>query len=67
MTIILNDQTTKLPSDNMTVYDLMKWKKISSQGTAVAINDKLIKQDLWPVTNLKELDHVAVISAFYGG
>lgn len=67
MTIILNDVPVKLPNDLMNIEELVKWKGISSQGTAVALNDKLIKQDQWSVTTLKELDRVTVISAAYGG
>lgn len=67
MTILLNDNPVTLPNDYMTVADLVKWKEIPSQGTAIAINNKLIKQDAWKVTNLKEDDQITVISAAFGG
>lgn len=67
MTILINDNPVKLPNDFMTIADLVKWKEIPSQGTAIAVNNKLVKQELWPVTNLKENDLVTVISAAFGG
>lgn len=67
MTILLNDIPIKLPCNTMTVADLVKWKQIPSQGTAIAINDKLIKQDQWSVKRLEEMNQVTVISAAFGG
>ena len=67
MTILLNDNPVKLPNDYMTVADFVKWKEIPSQGTAIAVNDKLIKQSQWPVTKLNDQDRITVISAAYGG
>ena len=67
MKIFLNDFPTDLPDNLMNLSDLVKWKQIPLQGTAIALNDKLIKQNLWNVTNLKDLDRVTIISAAYGG
>ena len=67
MTIFLNDTLTTLPHKQMTLSDLAKWKNLPSQGTAIALNDKLIKQDLWSVTNLNDQDRVTVITAAFGG
>lgn len=67
MNIYLNDILTPLPNDFMTIADLVNWKNIPSQGTAIAINDKLVRQNMWSVTNLKENDRITVISAAFGG
>ena len=67
MTIFYNDQNIQLPSENMTLTDLAEWKQIPQQGSAIALNDKLIKRDQWSVTYLKDLDRVTVITAAYGG
>lgn len=67
MNIIYNDQPLTLPKDNMTLEELAEWKELPKQGTAIAVNDKLIKRDKWPVFNLKELDRVTVITAAFGG
>ena len=67
MKIYLNDILTDLPNDYMTVEDLLKWKDISTQGTAVAIDNKLIKKMAWGITKISPLCHVNIISAAYGG
>lgn len=67
MTILLNDTLTRLPKKTLTVADLVEWKELKPQGTAIAINDKLIKQAQWSITQLKEMDNVTIISAAYGG
>lgn len=67
MNIILNNIPTKLPSDFMSVEDLAEWKGIKKQGTAIAINDIIVKKDDWNLTKLHELDRVTVISAAFGG
>lgn len=67
MTILFNDENIQLPNDFMTLEDLAEWKEIPSQGSAIAINDKLVKRDQWSVTPLKDLDRVSVITASFGG
>ncbi len=67
MNIILNNIPTKLPDDYMSVEDLAEWKGIKKQGTAIAVNDMIVKKDDWELTKLHELDRVTVISAAFGG
>lgn len=67
MTIYINDMPELLPSDFMTVSDLIKHKNFKTAGTAVALNDKIIKKEKWDVTTLSDLDHVTIISAAFGG
>ena len=67
MIVIYNNETLSLPNDNMTLSELAKWKNIPLQGTAIAINDKLVKKDNWETTYLNNLDRVTVITAAFGG
>ena len=67
MTILYNDQPIQLPEDNMTIADLAKWKHLPEQGTAIALNDKLVTKAKWSVTQLNELDRITVITAAFGG
>lgn len=67
MKIYFNDILIDLPNDYMTVAELLKWKGIPAQGTAVALDGKLVRQLAWNVTGLSPLCHVNVISAAFGG
>lgn len=67
MIIYFNNEPLKLSNTNMTLADLVKMKDIPSQGTAIAINDKLVKQDQWSVKTLNDQDRVTVITAAFGG
>ncbi|MCH5229714.1 MAG: sulfur carrier protein ThiS [Muribaculaceae bacterium] len=67
MNIFFNDQITKLPEPAMSIADIAKWKNLPAQGTAVALNDKLVKRELWTVTFPKENDRITVITAAFGG
>lgn len=67
MDIILNNIPTVLPDAVMTVADLAEWKDISPRGTAIAVNDRVVKKELWKCTHLNPLDRITVISAAFGG
>lgn len=67
MTIRLNNEKTRLPEEGMTVADLLEWKGIRINGTAVAVNGSLASRDKWNVTKLSDNDDVVVISAAFGG
>lgn len=67
MNIFLNNIPTNLPDEISTIKELIEWKQIPSGGTAVALNDKLIKQDNWNLTKLQDNDQVTIISAAFGG
>ena len=67
MNVLLNDKLTDLPDNILTVKDLVVWKNIPMNGTAIALNDKLIKQNDWESAVLKENDQLTIISAAYGG
>ena len=51
----------------MTVAEFVAWKDIKPLGTAIAINDKIIKKALWDSTTFQDLDRVTVITAAFGG
>ena len=67
MNIQFNDQPLKLPTNWMTISDLIQWKGINPQGTAVALNDKLVTRNQWTVKRLSEGDRITIISAAFGG
>ena len=67
MHIKLNNETVALPSDTKTISDLLKWRGISEQGTAVALNGRLAERTKWDITDLKDNDDVVIINAAFGG
>lgn len=67
MTIIYNNQSLQLPDKDITVADLANMKDVPKQGAAIAVNDKLIKRDLWNSTKLNSMDQITVIVSAYGG
>ena len=67
MTIFYNDIPLEVPKEIITLAQLAAWKNIPDQGSAIALNDKLIKKELWSVTNFNNLDRITVITAAYGG
>ena len=40
MKIFINNQHIELPSDEMTVAELIAWKNIPTGGTAITINER---------------------------
>lgn len=67
MNVYINNILTPLPAQVMTVEDLINWKQIPLQGSAVAVNDKLVIKRNWQFTNLSDQDRLTIISAAFGG
>lgn len=67
MIIKINDQPETIDATIATVADLIRSRNIPTAGTAVAINAKLVRREVWEVTDLQERDNVMIISAAYGG
>lgn len=67
MKIFLNSKLTELPHDHMTVEQLVEWQGLNRANTAVAINDRLVKQLQWGSRELQLHDRVTLITAAFGG
>jgi thiamine biosynthesis protein ThiS len=68
MNIILNNSKEEIPfSDQITVEELLKYKKFSFKLLIVKVNDKLIKKDEFSKSIIKEGDTVDVIHLISGG
>ncbi|MDE6806824.1 MAG: sulfur carrier protein ThiS [Muribaculaceae bacterium] len=65
--IMLNGVLTALPAEVFTLEQLLTWRNIPTQGTAVAINGRVIPARMHSVTQLNEASNVMVLSAAYGG
>lgn len=67
MNIYINDQLTEIDPISITVADLLKMRDVKTDGTAVAINNRLVRNLKWESTILNEGDRVTIISAAFGG
>ncbi|MBD5340352.1 MAG: sulfur carrier protein ThiS [Bacteroides sp.] len=67
ISIKLNSKPLELPNDLMTLEELLEWEGIAPGGTAVAVNNKIVKHENWKITTFSNGDNVVVISAAFGG
>lgn len=67
MKLFINDHIEEFKKDKLTIKELTELKNIPENGTAVAVNDRLIKRDDWTTTILTDNDSVTLISAAFGG
>lgn len=67
MKIFINNQLIELPTGEMTVGELMEWRNIPSGGTAITLNDRIVRKSDRESTRLSDGDRIVVISAAFGG
>lgn len=67
MYIILNNEKIQLSSDDMNITEILESRHIPLNGTAVAINDRLVVRSKWENTIPDEGDRITLISAAFGG
>ena len=66
MKIYLNQEEI-LIQDSLSILDMLTTHTISISGIAVAVNNQVIKKELWQSVHLCENDKVTVIVATFGG
>lgn len=67
MIVKINDNPEHLPIEVKTVAELLRYKKISTAGTAVAINSHIACGSCWESREICEGDNIMILSATYGG
>lgn len=67
MILFINNTSAVIQASSLTITELAGIKHIKPQGTAIALNGKLIPRDKWDVTELADNDRLTIISAAYGG
>lgn len=67
MNIYINDEPTDISMSGITVTDLLQMRNVKTDGTAVAINNRLIRNLKWDSTVINDGDRVTIISAAFGG
>ncbi|BDD12373.1 hypothetical protein FUAX_48050 (plasmid) [Fulvitalea axinellae] len=66
MRIHVNNKAREV-KDEKNVHDLLEELEVPKQGTAVAINNRVVPKDAWLSTLLAEDDKVTLIRATQGG
>lgn len=67
MEIILNNTPEKLPGDQMTIRELLDYKRFTFKLLVIKINDKLVKRDEYDKALVKDGDNVMVMHLISGG
>ncbi len=67
MRIYLNEQEVELPTQELAIDALLELRGLPQKGMAVAINNQVVRKDMWSSTYLKQDDKVVIIAAAFGG
>lgn len=68
MKIYLNDREIEFASEaEPTVAKLAELHDIKPQGTAIAVNNKVVRKQFWGTTLLASGDKVSVVKIAFGG
>ena len=67
MILKINNRTEDINLLSPNISKLLECKNIALSGTAVALNNKLIRHSEWDTTSLNEGDELTIISAAFGG
>lgn len=66
MNIKVNDESMEI-EQGTTIGILIKNRGITEGGTAVAVNNRIVRRASWNGHELREGDSVVIIKAAYGG
>lgn len=67
MRITINNKPIEISEITISLEQLMVKQNVKNNGTAVAINNMIVKHDQWDDTLIKDGDSITVISAAFGG
>lgn len=67
MKIELNNERVELSDDTINVAQLLNERGVKSGGTAVSVNNRIVRHCDWEHTELHDGDRVVIISAAFGG
>lgn len=67
MKIFLNDNEMIVPEPVMTLGQFAAKENIGVKGTAIAVNDRLVRKTVWDSTLLNDGDRLTVIKIAFGG
>lgn len=67
MRITVNNQPIDLSEEYLTLKDFLEIRGVMTERTAVALNNKIVTRDKWPLVNISDGDTIMLISAAFGG
>lgn len=66
MKVYINQSETEVP-EGITVKELLDRQQIAAEGTAIAIDNKLVPKSEWEARTLADGDKITLIRATFGG
>ena len=66
MKVYINQNETEVP-EGITVKELLDRQQIAAEGTAIAIDSKLVPKSEWSNRTLADGDKITLIRATFGG
>ena len=66
MKVLVNNKETELAQES-SISDLATQLQLSSQGVAIAVNNRMIPRSEWPTHMLQANDSLVIIKAACGG
>lgn len=66
MKVYINQNETEVP-EGITVQELLDRQQIAAEGTAMAIDNKLVPKSEWSNRTLADGDKITLIRATFGG
>lgn len=67
MKIILNNQPVEIADQSINIQELLISKGMKTEGTAVSVNNRLVRHSDWGSCQIKDGDNIVIISAAFGG
>lgn len=67
MRITVNNQPVDLSEEYLTLKEFLEIRGVKTERTAVALNNKIVTRDKWPLVNISDGDTIMLISAAFGG
>lgn len=67
MTVFINNQPEQIPDNIKTISQLADFKGLKADGTAIALNDSIVRKGEWESTRISDGDRITVITAAFGG
>lgn len=66
MKVYINQNETEVP-EGITVKEMLDRQQITAEGTAIAIDNKLVPKSEWSNRTLADGDKITLIRATFGG